>query len=76
MRKTEWSTEYSCRYCNEVLSYHTIMYSSGRCPKCGIKGNGAGTIINHSSRAVRYIYYKPWYIFWQKPVKEYKKYND
>lgn len=71
-RYSDWFTVYECKSCNKKLSYHTVMYSHGRCPKCGEKGSGAGTIVDAREVAVRKVYHKPWYIFWQTPTIQYK----
>jgi DNA-directed RNA polymerase subunit RPC12/RpoP len=71
-RYSNWYTGYFCINCNKKLSYHTVMYSNGRCPICGHKGKNAGTIIDTVEKAVRKVYHKPWYIFWQKPTIEIK----
>ena len=72
VRYSEWYTIYLCSSCNQKLSYHTVMYSHGRCPKCGIKGSGACTIVNTKQKAARNVYHKPRYIFWEKPTLEIK----
>lgn len=72
MRKSLWYTEFRCESCEEVVTQHTKMYSNGRCPYCGVKGEGASTIINTTEHAFRYVYKKHWMAFWEFPTKEYK----
>ncbi len=35
-----------CVKCKETLSLSQILYSHGRCPECGYKGQSAGSIVD------------------------------
>lgn len=40
-----------CVNCNKKLSDYEVMYSSGRCPKCGYKSKRARTIVDTTESA-------------------------
>ena len=35
-----------CIHCHQVLTTDEVYFSSGRCPRCGFKGSGAGTMVD------------------------------
>lgn len=72
MRYSKWYNQEYCKSCNIELSWWEVMHSDGRCPYCGVKGPRAGTIVDTREKAVRKVYHRPWYIFWQKPTIETK----
>lgn len=41
-----YKTVFKCSYCQKQLSPKQVFYSYGRCPKCGVKGETAGTIVD------------------------------
>ena len=41
-----------CKYCEEKLTTNQVMYSEGRCPLCGIKGENACTVVDIDEEAI------------------------
>jgi hypothetical protein len=70
MRYSNWYRIYMCG--DHELSRDTVMYSGGVCPICGKNSNS--TVCHTQRIAVRRVYHRPWYIFWQTPTIETKKY--
>lgn len=60
-----------CVNCKEELTKHEIMYSNGRCPKCGYKGENAVTICDTFERGYRLVRKYPFWMFWEKSEREY-----
>jgi hypothetical protein len=48
-----YKTAWFCVSCDGELTDWQVMYSNGRCPKCGFKGESAGTIVDTNERAYR-----------------------
>lgn len=46
-----WKTAYLCVNCSREISDYTRMYSGGRCPLCGFKGESAGTIVDTKEKS-------------------------
>jgi hypothetical protein len=67
-----WRTEKKCFSCQTILSEWEVYYSDGRCPRCGVKHEDAGTIVETVDVAYRLRWDLPAWMFWKKPVKEYK----
>lgn len=55
MKKSIWRNGQCCIKCKQELSNREVMYSGGRCPKCGHKGSGAGTIVDVEEFSYRYV---------------------
>lgn len=72
MIKSDWFTVHRCIKCRRILNEWTVMYSSGRCPKCGYKDPRACTIVETTEHACRLVYNRKWWQFWVKPEVEYR----
>ena len=40
-----WKNIWRCVKCDNELTFTQVMHSHGRCPKCGHKGDKAGTVV-------------------------------
>lgn len=69
---SKWQTEYRCVKCKHKMSYHTMMYSRGRCPYCGHKSKWAVTMVDCTEHAYRLVRHGKWWQFWIKAEREYK----
>ena len=72
LNKSRWYDAEKCTNCKKFLSRSHVMYSSGRCPKCGYKGPYANTIVDTISVGYRFVYNRKWWQFWIKPEVEYR----
>lgn len=63
-RRGEWKTAFFCVACCREMTQHQKMYSLGRCPFCGYKGQNAGTIVDTTEKAKRFVRTAPWWKFW------------
>lgn len=70
---TDWESVWFCEYCDGRLSYYQKMYSNGRCPLCGEKGEYAGTIVDVYSKGARAYREGKWWQFWKPTKWEYKR---
>lgn len=68
---SHWLTEHRCVSCGHVVSYHTRMYSHGRCPHCGYKGKHAGTIMDTTEHAFRWVRDGEVWQLWKPRRKQY-----
>lgn len=71
-RYSKWYNMFACTSCSHELSHDEKFYNGGRCPHCGYKGQSSVTIVDSKSRGYRYVFHRPWYIFWEIPTKEFK----
>lgn len=69
---SDWRTEYRCASCQEILAHYETFYSFGRCPKCSVKGENAGTIVDCVEIPYRLKYNHPSWMFWKTPERDYK----
>jgi hypothetical protein len=65
MKHIPWRNMQCCVECDEYLTTREVMYSGGRCPYCGYKGEHAGTIVDVTEYAGRWIKTTPWWQFWK-----------
>lgn len=67
-----YRTEYRCARCSGALTFHSVMYSHGRCPLCGANGEHAsGTIVETTAHAYRLLPQRKWWQFWIHQTRVY-----
>lgn len=69
---SRYKTAWFCTACQEELTNNERMYSNGRCPKCGVKGKHAHTVVETTERG--YTVDLPWWAFLNR--KAFRVYVD
>jgi hypothetical protein len=73
-----WFNVKFCSICCRYLTNTEVMYSEGRCPKCGLKDHKSATIVEHYDAGVRRVITKeyPWWMFWKNDEYHYEILDD